>query len=304
MDCYIISYFGDSVATRHTRQALHYQQVCCLLKTPGVENIHILAQGYTDHTRITLNKDYLTLDHPRIHYHYSEQCSPAQARNKLIKVFESTGKSWGLFADNDAAIDPRFHGENIVNVIEHNEAWLTQNVDVLVPMSPRHQPFNSYIEQEYNKGNLATHTPIRRVNYCKTTLFFLKNQQAVNKENILFDEELTELEDFEYIGRVLSRGGVIYQLQAVVMSDLGLNEQHSTLFENKERVARFDEIKQRIYKRYFPRGVWQGSKTQFKWATLGDNKNKQTEYKLPLQGVEGSVLYTQDNLFHTLFEEI
>lgn len=303
MDAYIISYFGKNTNTQLTRQALHYQQLCCLLQTPGIEHIHVLAQDYANTTFITKPKHYLELKHPRITYHHTEQMCPARARNKLIDVFYSTGKSWAMFLDNDAIIDPRFHGEDICNIIEYNDKWLTKNVDILVPMSPRHQPFNKRIAIEHEKGNLATHTPIKKENYCKTTLFWMKNQSVVGKDPIYFDEELQELEDFEYIGRVLARGGVIYQLQAVIMGDMAINEEHSTLFEGKERTNNFEDVKERIYKRYFNPNTWKGAKnTQFKWDSIGDSKVK--HFKLPLVGEDPQVLYTQDNLFHNLFEEI
>ena len=303
MDAYIISYFGKNNNTQHTRQALHYQQICCLLQTPGIEHIHILAQDYDNTSIITKPKDYLALQHPRITYHHTGQMYPSQARNKLIDVFYATGKDWALFADNDAIIDPRFHGTDICKTIEYNTQWLTKNVDVLVPMSPRHQPFNRYIQQEYDKGNLDTHTPIKRENYCKTTLFWMKNQSRVGRAPIYFDDTLRELEDFDYVGRVLAKDGVIYQLQAVVMGDMGISEAHSTLFESRERTANFNQVKEYIYKKYFDANHWQGAeKTKFNWSKIGNNKMRHSKYKLPLVGQDQQVLYTQDNLFHNLFD--
>lgn len=305
MDAYIISYFGKNNNTQHTRQALHYQQLCCLLEQPGIEHIHILAQDYANTNIITKPKNFLAIDHPRITYHHTGQMYPSQARNRLMDIFYASGKNWALFADNDAIIDPRFHGRDIIHTIEYNTEWLTKNVDVLVPMSPRHQAFNSYLEQEMHKGNLNTHTPIKKENYCKTTLFFMKNQQAVGKAPIYFDEELKELEDFEYQGRVLANGGVIYQLQAVIMGDMGISEEHSTLFEQKDRKANFETVKEKIYKRYFDPADWRGAEnTAFRWNTLGNNQYRKMRYKLPLVGQDSQVLDTQDNTFHQLFAEV
>ena len=305
MDAYIKSYFGKNNNTQHTRQALHYQQLCVLLQTPGIEHIHILAQDYDNTSIITKPKNYLALEHPRITYHHTEQLMPSQARNRLMDIFYASGKDWALFADNDAIIDPRFHGKNIIHTIEHNTEWLTKNIDILVPMSPRHQPFNKYIQQEYDKGNLNTHTPIKRVNYCKTTLFWMKNRSKIGKAPIKFDEAtiLRGLEDFDYIGRVLENDGVMYQLQAVVMGDMGISEEISTLFESTDRTAQFEKVKEYIYKKYFDANDWQGvDKTKFNWSNIGNNKMRHSTYKLPLVGQDQQVLYTQDNLFHNMFE--
>ena len=304
MDAYIISYFGKKLSTQWQRQALHYQQLSCLLKQPGIENIHILAQAYENDKIITKPKDYLKIPHPRIIYHDSEQITPGAARNKLMDIFYASGKSWALFADNDAIIDPRFHGRDICNIIEYNSEWLTQNIDILACVSPRHHCYNKYWDDETAKGNTATHTPIKRENYCKTTLFFLKNRSLIGKQPIYFDAELPQLIDFEYQGRVLANNGVIYQMRAVVMGDLGLDEKHSTLLEDRERTERFEQLKELIYKRYFDPADWRGAdKTPFRWNQLGNNKLKQDNYKLPLPGQDPQVLLTQDNTYHSLFDE-
>ena len=301
MDAYIISYFGESTETKLQRQAMHYQQLCCVLKQPGIEHIHILAQDYHNQEVVTRPQEYLYMPSSRITYHTAKRCSPAQARNQLMEVFYDTGKSWALFMDNDAVIDPRWHGADICNIIEHNQEWLNHNVDILTPMSPRHQAFNTYITQEQDKGNLKTHVPIQKLNYIKTTVFWMRNRSLTGDAMIKFDETLHELEDFEYVGRVLQQGGLIYQIKSVIMNDIGLHL--STLFEGKERTTNFEEIKRKIYARYFDVTQWRGAQdTPFRWDTIGVNRFAKREYKLPMVHTEGTVLDTQDNTFHLLFE--
>ena len=302
MDAYIISYFGKGGALRRERQGLHYQQLCSLLQQPGIEDIHILAQAYDYKQPITKPEGYLELKHPRVHYHHTEQMTPAQARNRLIDIYYATRKPWALFADNDAAIDPRWHGRQACEIIDHNTVWLNQHVDILSPVSPRHQPFSKVATEREQKGQLDTHTPIKKENYIKTTLFFMKNRGLQGNKPIYFDETLRELEDYEYQGRVLQAGGTIYQLSSIIMADLGQSEKVSTLFEDQARTTNFAEVKERIYKRYFDPNTWQGvDNTKFRWEQINNNRALQMNYKLPLPGYEG-VLDTQDNLYHTLFE--
>lgn len=253
MDCYIISYFGKSQDTQHYRQALHYVQLCSVLRQEGIENIHILAQNYHDDKIVTRPKDYLYMPHPRIHYHTAEKQSPASARNRLMDIFNKTNKPWALFLDNDGILDPRWHGAEIVPHIEANGDALAKRCSLLSVMSPRHQPFTGYLEE--NAEVLRTHIPLYKQNYCKTTAFFLRNETLYGNEPIYFDESLTNLEDFAYTGEVLSRGNAIYQIKSVIMNDMGLNENGSTLFEDDDRRVYFEDLKMKIYKKYMKYGL-------------------------------------------------
>ena len=78
----------------------------------------------------------------------------------------------------------------------------------------------------------------------------MKTRSKIGKAPIKFDEAtiLRGLEDFDYIGRVLENDGVMYQLQAVVMGDMGISEEISTLFESTDRTAQFEKVKEYIYK--------------------------------------------------------
>lgn len=312
MKAYIISYFGEKLETQWRRQALHYQQLCCLLQQPGIEEIVVLAQDYDKLMKngvVTRPAHYLFLEHPRIRYiTQSDVLKPGGARNVLIKDFNKTNDQWAMFLDNDAIVDPRWHGTDVVNIIERNAVGLANIASVLSVMSPRHQPYTKYLTD--NEQLLKTHLPLLKRNYNKTTLFFLRNETLLGKEPILFDEDLPSLVDYEYQARQLAMGGAIYQMQSVVMNDMGCNEKHSTLFPgwngDSARTEYFENIKEQIYQRYVPYGLKrQSNGNTLRWNTIGDNNKLPKEYFVPLQGgemLQSMIEQTNETNFHELFE--
>jgi len=311
MKAYIISYFGEKLETQQRRQALHYQQLCCLLQQPGIDEIVILAQDYDKLMKngvVTRPAHYLFLEHPRIRYiTQSDVLKPGGARNRLIKEFNKTNDHWAMFLDNDAIVDPRWHGTDVVDIIERNAVGLAKIASVLSVMSPRHQPYTEYLTA--NARLLETHLPLVKTNYNKTTLFFLRNERLVGKAPVLFDEDLPCLEDYEYQARQLALGGAIYQMKSVVMNDMGCNEKFSTLFPgwdgDSSRTEYFNTIKEQIYQRYVPYGL---KRTQngntLRWNTIGDNQKLPRHYYVPLQGgkIVNESSEEQNNNFQDLFE--
>ena len=310
MKAYIISYFGEKLETQWRRQALNYQQLCCLLQQPGIDEIVVLAQDYDKLIKngvVTRPEKYLILEHPRIRYIWqSDVLRPGAARNVLMKEFNKTQDHWAMFLDNDAIVDPRWHGTEVVNIIEKNAAELAKRASVLSPCSPRHQPYTEFLTE--NKEVLETHLPLQKLNYNKTTLFFLRNETLQGKEPIFFDETLPSLEDYEYQARQLAAGGAIYQLRSVIMNDMGCNEKHSTLFPGKDgesnRTEYFDKIKEEIFHRYVPYGLKKNSDgTSMRWGTIGKNNQLPKAYFIPLKGgkIETHMI---TNTFNNLFDEI
>lgn len=250
MDAYIISYFGKDTKLRRTRYGLHYQQLICLLEQPGIENIHILAMEYGNNS-VTTPENNLKFPHPRIIYHDSELVPPSKARNKLMKIFNETDKPWGLFADNDAVIDPRIDGREIVNIIEKNLTRLNRECDLLVPLCPMVHPFNEYLN-EY-KLRLDEETPVERSTWMKGSLFFLKNRTLMGAQPIYFNEEMSTMEDAEYIPRLLSQKCSSWLLRTVLLTDLGIHD--STLFpedkkSNEKRVDDMNKVHLDMYERF------------------------------------------------------
>ena len=309
MKAYIISYFGEKLETQWRRQALHYQQLCCLLQHPGIDEIVILAQDYDKLIKngvVTRPPHYLILQHPKIRYIYSSDVlKPGAARNVLIKEFNQTNDHWAMFLDNDAIVDPRWHGTDVVYIIERNPSELAKIASILSVMSPRHQPYTEYLDA--NADLLTTHLPLHKTNYNKTTLFFLRNETLIGNEPVLFDETLPCLEDYEYQARQLAMGGAIYQMLSVVMNDMGCNEKHSTLFpgwnDESGRTQWFQKIKEEIFHRYVPYGL---KKTKdgntLRWNTIGKNNQLPKKYFVPLQG--GKIItHLITNNFNHLYEE-
>jgi len=306
MKAYIISYFGEKLETQWRRQALHYQQLCCLLQQPGIDEIVILAQDYDKLMKngvVTRPPHYLLIDHPRIRYiEQSDVLTPGQARNILIKEFNKTTDAWAMFLDNDAIVDPRWHGTDVVNIIDRNSEALAEIASVLSVMSPRHQPYTQYLTE--NAELLKTHLPLHKTNYNKTTLFFLRNETILGREPVLFDDKLPCLEDYEYQARQLAMGGAIYQMRSVIMNDMGCNEKHSTLFpgwgDKSGRTEWFTKIKEEIFQRYVPYGL---KKTKngntLRWNTIGNNNSLVKTYFVPLKG--GKI---ETNKQSTTFKEL
>jgi hypothetical protein len=309
MKAYIISYFGEKLETQWRRQALHYQQLCCLLQQPGITEIVILAQDYDKLMKngvVTRPPHYLLLDHPRIRYVWqSTVLKPGAARNVLIQDFNQTQEPWAMFLDNDAVLDPRWHGTEVVNIIERNATQLAAIASVLSVMSPRHQPYTRYLEA--NAQLLTTHLPLHKTNYNKTTLFFLRNETLMGNAPITFDETLPCLEDYEYQARQLAMGGAIYQMKSVIMNDMGCNEKHSTLFpgwdDDSGRTKWFDTVKEEIYLRYMPYGLKKNKNGKaLRWNTIGNNNLLTREYFVPIKG--GNIeKHQNDNNFNSLFEK-
>ena len=310
MKAYIISYFGEKLETQWRRQALHYQQLCCLLQQPGIDEIVIVAQDYDKLMKngvVTRPPHYLFIEHPRIRYiEQSDVLTPGQARNILIKEFNKTTDAWAMFLDNDAIVDPRWHGTDVVNIIDRNSEGLAEIASVLSVMSPRHQPYTQYLTE--NAELLKTHLPLHKTNYNKTTLFFLRNETIFGREPVLFDDKLPCLEDYEYQARQLAMGGAIYQMRSVIMNDMGCNEKHSTLFpgwdDKSGRTELFTEIKEEIFQRYLPYGL---KKTKngntLRWNTIGNNNSLVKTYMVPIQG--GTIeTNKKSTTFKELFDEI
>jgi hypothetical protein len=305
MNAYIISYFGEDAQIAAKRHSFHYQQICSLLNQPGIDDIHILAMDYNKDIdsgkTFTKARDFLVLKHPRIHYHFSERVYSGTARNKLLKIFHASKEPWAVFFDNDALIDPRYHGQQVADIIKYNEQWLSENVDILCPVSPRHQPFTEYLEE--NAELLKTHAPLYRQNYLKTTMFFIKNRPLYNLEPVYFNEEINQLVDFEYIGRILAAGGNIYHFKSVIMNDLGIDETVSTLFKNGERTKNFETLKAKIYEMYKPYGLTIKSGGSFDWSKINDNYKLPKYYAIPLPGnTEIRTAIYSENTFNSLFE--
>lgn len=313
MKAYIISYFGDKLETQWRRQALHYQQLCCLLRQPGIDEIVVLAQDYDKLMKnnvVTRPPHYLLLEHPRIRYiEQSDVLKPGGARNRLIKEFNETNDHWAMFLDNDAIVDPRWHGTECVNIIERNGTALANIASVLSVMSPRHQPYTQYLTT--NEELLKTHLPLLKRNYNKTTLFFLRNETVLGREPVLFDENLPQLIDYEYQARQLAAGGAIYQMQSVVMNDMGCDEKHSTLFpgwkDESDRTKWFETIKEEIFQRYVPYGLKrQANGNTLRWNTIGNNNELPKEYYVPIHSgalIQSMPQQASDNTFSELFEE-
>lgn len=307
MDAYIISWFGKGADLKLKRYGLHYKQLCCLLKQPGLETINILAMEYEDSKIITLPSDHLFLDHPRIKYHISERVHPGQARNKLMKIFNESSKKWGLFMDNDAAIDPRFHGQTLLTTVDANADYLATKMEAIMFVSPRHEPFNGYIEE--NAELLKTHLPLQKTNYVKSSAFLLKNRTAYGQEPIYFDNELNNMEDYEYAGRILTSNGAIYKARTGIVNDLGIAEAHSTLFtegQEETRLSTYPEKRKIIFDRYSPHGLTQTSSGSFRWTKVGDNATRPQFIYVPLNGIgepSESVAPVADNNFGSLFEQ-
>lgn len=300
MDVYIISYFGRGPDAQ-LRHSFHYQQLCVMLNTPGVEDIHILAMDYKDIASRGTRPPYsLYMPHPRIHYHESELVPPGEARNKLLKLFNSTQKPWALFADNDAYIDIRFQGADIVQQIDNWADTLAEYCDVLSPIYGGHTPFNKKIADLGD--SVDTHIGFVSNNYLKTTLFFAKNKTYYGEDPIYFDEQLTEMEDFEYQGRLLAHGRGIYQFKAVVMMDLGTHT--STLFPDNNRKAKWDTIKEDIFNRYKDYGAVKVD-GNINWSKIRCKYSKPRHLWLPYDGNRQEIYTTaviNRNQFNTLFE--
>lgn len=254
MDAYIISYFGKKPDLRRTRYGLHYQQLICLLEQPGIEDIHILAMDYGN-ASITTPENNLKFPHPRIHYHDSELVPPSKARNKLMKIFNESNKPWALFADNDAVIDPRHDGREIVNIIEKNVSIINRECDLLVPICPMVHPFNDYLDKF--KLRIPEETPLERSTWMKGSLFFLKNRKLFGKETIYFNEDMATMEDAEYVPRLLSNQASVWLLRTVLLTDLGIHD--STLFPedkkgNQTRVDDMNKVHLDMYERFKDHG--------------------------------------------------
>lgn len=236
-------------------------QLNCLLQQSGIEKIYILAQDY-DCPLVGVNDNANEYIHPRIEYIYSEQCRPAPARNKLLKKFYESGDDWALFLDNDSIIGDRYDGPDIINIMERNMETLNKHADMILPISGRHHPFNSYIEKD--KDNLKDFCPLIKMNYMKASLFFIKNI------GIYFDEELTEQEDYAFVPRLLAQNKRIYMMQTVVLYEFA-GTANSTMFES-DRNAKVGKIREKIYNDYKEFGCGKGSDDFMKlsWKNMGD----------------------------------
>jgi hypothetical protein len=295
MDAYIISYFGKDSATRLARQAYHYQQLTNLLQLQGLETIHILAMDYQQ-KYVSLLENSLAIPHPRISYHYSDLVPPAAARNQLMRLFNQTKKPWGLFLDNDATIDHRLHGKIVIDVFEKNTDTISSHCDLIVPLSPRHQSWQRWARE--NAHLTATHVPLWRSNYLKSSVFFLKNRSYYQQEPIYFDEELVELEDWEYVPRMISQGASIWQTNTVMMYEWGMHT--STLYaavnnqieQHRLRAVNRDQTREKIFERYAPLGAQRKGKKMV-WSTMNRSLYSQDKIWLPIgDDVWGNGLFT------------
>lgn len=304
MDAYIISYFGKGQLS-YKRQGLHYQQLSVLLKDPHIDHIHILSMGYQDHAKKDNSirpADALYLPHERITYHDHKLVPPSQARNALIDVFNATSKPWGLFLDNDAYLDARYQGTTVIPTLEQHADLVSKYASCLSVKSPRHHPFKGKLDEAELK--IDTHLWLAKINYLKTTAFFLQNRSYYNMEPIYFNSELAELEDWEYVGRVIDHASNVYLLEAVLMIDLGISETDSTLFQDKERTDNFEDIRESIYQYYKPKGLKRNQNGRIQWGSM-DTMNNPSTIWLPYDA-DGDVSYTRDfsfTLFDKLFEE-
>ena len=279
---------------RLARQAYHYQQLVNLLQQPGIEEIHILSMEY-DHRYVGCQSNSLRLPHPRIIYHDHPLVPPGQARNQLIKMFNETDQDWALFLDNDTVIDYRIHGMDIITTIEKNKEILNAHCDVIMPLVPRHQAWGRYVDD--NKERISTHIPLFRANYMKSSLFWLKNQIRSGREPILFSEELKELEDWEYVPRVLSQGGSIWAFKTVLIYEFNPNI-YSTLFAGENtssqlanRAKNRQDIQEEQYKKYISSGAYKSSKGKYVWKNMVKNTSPR-ELWLPIdQDVFGNGLF-------------
>jgi hypothetical protein len=306
MDAYIISYFGKSSATRLARVAYHFQQLNIFLANPLIETIHVLSMDYK-HNLIGIKSDSLYMRSPRVVYHDHELVPPSVARNVLMRMFNATNKPWALFADNDCVIDHRLHGGDIVNIIQNNTHWL-EDCDVLLPTSPRHQPWGQY--QIDHAELLTTHVPIEQRSYFKSSIFFLRNRTHYGHEPVLFDESLNELEDWAYVPELLLAGGSLWKLPSVLMNEFG---QHtSTLFEattvekqTEMRLANWNKIKSDKYLQYKNHGAQRNKLGNITWVNMTHN-NLDKWRGLPLTGVDNALTehyYHKFNV-HTNFADL
>jgi len=206
---YIISYLGQGDRA-YTRYGQHQQQLNQLLRDERISHITILCQAYDVTCGESRRIEDLCPPHPRITYIHDEQMSPAQARNKLLKIFyEDKEVTWGHFADNDAIIDYRYDGTKVYDWFL--EDTLPSAVKWVTCMSPRHQPWKGYLQQ--NEHTMKDCIPVHQCNYLKTTLFWVKHDTT----HIYFDETMPEMEDMAMIGEVILGGMLMYQFKSVVM---------------------------------------------------------------------------------------
>jgi hypothetical protein len=217
-----------------------------------------------------------------------------------MKVFNKTDKKWGLFMDNDAAIDPRFHGTDLITTIDANADYIAKRMEIITFVSPRHEPFTEYLETSAER--LKTHLPLQKANFLKTTAFLMKNRSAFGQEPVYFDDELDNMEDYEYIGRILAAGGAMYKARSAIMADLGISETVSTLFtagQEESRLSTYPVKRKILFDRYQPHGLTQSANGNFNWSEIGNNKTLPKYFYVPVNGVGEPI---EENTFGALFE--
>lgn len=298
MDAYIISYFGKDPKLQHKRQLVHFQQLCALLKWPGIEDIHVLAQDYNAYMLDSVGNripGMLDIEHPRIHYHHYPQMFAGCARNKLLDIFNATDKPWAMFLDNDALPDPRGNGLHCAEIIERNADYL-YDADCITVVSPMHESWGAQFES--NREKMSKYLHLVKTHWLKTSLFFIKNSRLYNKPVIHFDESLSQIEDHEYVGRLLADGRMIYKAQSVLLYEMSAN--NSTILEvnnaeesTEARRKLYEPVASTIYDRYKHIGAQlNDGHVTFKYNTLQDYRRPTIQ--LP---VTGSVKTTFNDLF-------
>ena len=303
MKAYIISYFGKGKNTQAMRQGYHSIQLNSLIKNPDIDEIVVLAQLYNDKIdkgiMVSRPRDYLCAVDPKVRYiHTTKLLKPGPARNVLIDEFNKTSDEWALFLDNDAIFDPRWHGGEVVGIIERNAKSLADKMSVISVLSPRHWAYTGFLED--NAKILVDYLILQKYNYIKTTMFFLRNDTLRGEQPIYFDDQLESLEDYDYVPRLLAAGRAIYMTMSAVISDLAVDEAASTLFEDGVRTQQFDEIKDIIFDRYEKYGAIRvGGK--IRWERMCDNRNLTKMYYVPKDGT--GVTNSANPNYHNLFEE-
>ena len=195
LSAWIISYFGKEGKAREARKAAHTSQVEWL-RGFGVP-ITILAQDYR-------KEDFLT----GVKYITSPQVWPAQARNLLLPHFYAGDSLFGIFADNDSVLDPRFEG--IENILDLDDL---PGVDLFVPINPVNEPFNR--KQQENKELYSKFLCFTRHLGITGNIMFLRNVGDVR-----FDEVVQPGEDPDFALEMAYKGYGVYRCDNLVLKEL------------------------------------------------------------------------------------
>lgn len=271
MNVYIISWLGGAI--REKRKELHTKQIAHLKATMPDAKITVVAQGYTEEDK-----------HDGVDYIISEKCSPAVARNQLLKRFYASDEELGLFCDDDCIIDERFFGgTRLLDDLDNDDHKF---FDLLEPVYGRMQPTHAIFasDTKYQEFNC-----FEAKKTIKTSMFVMRNLRLKYGKEVYFDETLNEQEDMEFSLRLRSLDMRVYKFANLVADDMG-SSYSALMMDLHGDVNAHDDRKNDVFdainEKYADKHLWKGPKQTVKrsyiWKMEWDKTStgKRTKYTI------------------------